>query len=587
MAKENQQENLEKRIARLEQKVAALERLLSHNKTAPGRSDNSTPEPGEHAEEPKVHIKEDPASSEKPSRWLPDETTLGKNWLNWLGISLLLLGVAFLFKYSIDQGWLIPPIRSAFGLAIGFGLLGSGFASVKGTTQRQILLGGGIASFYITGFATFQLYSFISPQIVWIFMVGVTLLSLYLASQHNEMILSVLGTAGGLGTPFMLYSGDGSLQMLILYTCLILSGSGALYLLKAWKPLLWTTIIGGWLVLMVGWANNIYNVLEPTLADKWTLQLGALFSAGIFWIIPVVREVLTAKNPSRWSDGPRHKPGTEPKKFVAHVHVQLLSVVIPVLLLFYSYSVWSIGNRVWGVIALISSLILGYSYLPLRKEGLQKLSLVHGFSALIMITISLFLLLEGEVLLISLTLEALCLRIISAKTGDQNIALSSHVLFGFLALWMLDRLMTPSTADLALLNLDALTELFIIGIAGIMVPRYLDSRDRNIIAIYRLAAHIGLLGWFLNELLILQDGQAYVTIAWGIYALLILFLGFYRNSSRIRFLGMLTILLVVGKLFLVDLSQISTLLRILLFIGFGVVFLVVSYLLHQKWGDTD
>jgi hypothetical protein len=73
----------------------------------------------------------------------------------------------------------------------------------------------------------------------------------------------------------------------------------------------------------------------------------------------------------------------------------------------------------------------------------------------------------------------------------------------------------------------------------------------------------------------------------GYVPLLVLFLGFYRNSSRIRFLGMLTILLVVGKLFLVDLSQISTLLRILLFIGFGVVFLVVRYLLHQKWGDTE
>ncbi|MFH5832247.1 DUF2339 domain-containing protein [Halalkalibaculum sp. DA384] len=581
MPEEEHTDNLEERVTRLEKKVRFLEQAL-HQAEIRDKDQRQVHTP----QEPDLEFEE----TEPPGkRYRRDEGSIpvGENWLNWLGIGLLLLGVGFLFKYSVDQGWLIPPVRSAFGLAVGGSLLGAGFVSGKNTVPRQILLGGGVATFYITGFATFQLYSFVSTSAVWIFMVGVTLLALYLAIQHDEIILSVLGTLGGLATPFMLYSGEGSLVMLILYFALILAGSGTIYLAKGWKSLLWAAVTGGWLVLMVGWANNIYSVADPLTGDRWTLQLGALYAALIFWIIPVIREVLAFRNPARWPDAHRVRSNTgESSDFIANTSVQALSVATPTLLLFYSFGLWTLSDEIRGIIALISALLVGYSYLPLRKEGLNRLSLVHGFTALILVTIALVLLLDGEVLLISLALEALCLRIIASKTADTVISLSSHFLFGLVVVWVADRLMITPGSDLPILNLDALTELFIIGIAGIMVPPYLTDKHKNLVSVYRLAAHLALLGWFMKELSILQNGQAFVSVAWGIYALLILFLGFRQESNRIRFAGMATIFLVVGKLFLVDLSQISTLLRILLFIGFGVVFLVVSYLLHKRWGGT-
>ncbi len=581
--KEDRSHNIEKRIERLEQKVARLEKELGEKSYEDDRTEEFRPL-DQDQEEFQVQFKEDRLPTTEKN-WIPDQNTIGENWLNWLGIVLLLLGVVFLFKYSIDQGWLIPPVRSAFGIVIGTVLLAAGLISQEGTTPRQILLGGGIAAYYITGFATFQLYEFMTSPVVWFFMVGVTILALFLATRHDEVILSVIGTVGGLGTPFMLYSGDGSLLMLILYTSLILTGSGALYFLKGWKSLLLATIAGGWLVMLVGWFNSIYNVTEPVTADRWTLQAGALFTALVSWILPEVRELVRFKDPEHRLN-PVEKEATKPAaSFVTKAHVQVLAVIIPVVLLFYSYGIWSVDVEVWGFVALVGSLVVGYSYLPLRKEGLEKLALAHGFTSLILITISLFLLLDGEILLISLTLEALCLRIIAAKTGDLKISVSSHSLFAFIGIWMMDRMMMSGT-DLPLLNLDALTELFIIGIGGLMVPGYLKSEKGNIALIYGLVAHLALLGWFMKELTVLQDGQAYVTVAWGIYGLLILFAGFFRSSNTIRFLGMATIFVVVGKLFLVDLTQISTLLRILLFIGLGGVFLAVSYFLQKRWGNN-
>ena len=44
-----------------------------------------------------------------------------------------------------------------------------------------------------------------------------------------------------------------------------------------------------------------------------------------------------------------------------------------------------------------------------------------------------------------------------------------------------------------------------------------------------------------------------------------------------------TPLLVVGKLFVVDLAEVESIWRILLFLGFGGIFLVLSYYFQNLW----
>ena len=44
-----------------------------------------------------------------------------------------------------------------------------------------------------------------------------------------------------------------------------------------------------------------------------------------------------------------------------------------------------------------------------------------------------------------------------------------------------------------------------------------------------------------------------------------------------------TLLVVVAKLFLVDLAALEALFRVVLFLGFGSVFLLLSYLLQDWW----
>ncbi len=47
--------------------------------------------------------------------------------------------------------------------------------------------------------------------------------------------------------------------------------------------------------------------------------------------------------------------------------------------------------------------------------------------------------------------------------------------------------------------------------------------------------------------------------------------------------GMATLFVVVGKLFLVDLSEVEPVWRVVLFLGFGGLFLALSYYLQGLW----
>jgi len=227
-------ESLQERVERLEAVVAELQSMLKLTPEASKQKDIDVPlKVKETSSPPKASNHDQSAKSSSAVKPPPVQSQPGRKsfelfenmrksefWLNKIGIGLVLFGVAFLFKYSIDQGWLTPPVRVGFGLMLGISLIVTGIRIYSNRRHfSQVLIGGGIAIFYITGFATFQLFSLVSYQIAFAFMVLVTLLAFMLSLKQNEAVLSLIGAIGGLGTPFLLYTGAGSLPGLVGYTC--------------------------------------------------------------------------------------------------------------------------------------------------------------------------------------------------------------------------------------------------------------------------------------------------------------------------------------------------------------------------------
>ena len=587
---EQNEESLRERIERLEKIVAGLQRKLEDLQAPPPRSAQtalmitpSSPAPTPGA--PVHATAAPPRATAAPRKREISRIMTGEYWLNKIGIGLLLFGVAFLFKFSIDQGWLTPPVRVIFGLVIGIVLLVLGIRiHAKKRHFSQVLSGGGIAAFYITGFAAFQLYTLISYPFAMTFMVAVTLISFFLSVRQNAAALSVIGALGGLGTPFLLYTGSANLPGLMGYTCLVLAGTGAIHFYRGWRSLLWTSAIGGWAVFFVVYVKSLPFGPSKLAANCWALQLGLIFSWLMFWALPVVREVLALKYPDRWTRPfLDFLPGSVAEEFtsLADQHLHLLSVIAPIVTLIMSRPIWEISGKTWGFITLGGAIIYGFvSWYLKRWDVTRLLAYTHMIIALLLLNIAFCLIMRGDLLFFVLAAEATALHIISSRLPDRGLQIIAHALFGVLVIWLGYHLTIARAEGTPVFNSQALTDLFVI-LAGVGVSRLFALTEVR--QAYRVIAHIAFLGWLLRELSPLTNGQAYVTLSWGIYAIALLIIGLRSNLSGIRITGMVTILVVVGKLFIVDLAMLKAIWRILLFLGFGAIFLFLSYYFQALW----
>ena len=73
-----------------------------------------------------------------------------------------------------------------------------------------------------------------------------------------------------------------------------------------------------------------------------------------------------------------------------------------------------------------------------------------------------------------------------------------------------------------------------------------------------------------------------MSLAWGLYALVLLVLGMWRRAQPLRLLSLGFLLLTIAKVFLFDLANLGGLYRILSFLGLGISLIVVS-LLYQRF----
>jgi uncharacterized membrane protein len=588
---EEHERSLQGRVERLEAVVAQLQTLLKERVEASKQQDlKETASPQKLSDIGPPGTPPSPAkpSLSPPSTKLfefPEYLRTSEYWLNKIGIGLVLFGVAFLFKYSIDQGWLTPPVRVGFGVIIGAGLILGGLRISNDRRHfSQVLIGGGIATFYITGFAAFQLLTLISHPVAFAFMACVTLLAFVLSLKQNGSVLAIIGAIGGLGTPFLLYTGTPNLPGLMGYTCLVLSGTSAIFFYRGWRSLLWTSVAGGWLVLLVAVARGLSVDPKKAIGDRWALQLGIIFDWLAFWALPLMREFVWANNPMRWQRpllDSAEEFKFENERDVLHQPMYLLSALTPLITLEMSMHVWSLSNQVWGWIALGAGVFYGStSWCLSRLKAIRYLSYIHSLVGVMLLTIAFYLLLDGNTLLFALAAEAAILHLTARRLSDKGVAIASRLLFGLVALWLFQRLFFRQSEGTAILNMQGLTDFWVIGVGSVVSLFSLSTEQRKI---YLFLVHIAALAWFLRELSSLSHGQGYVTIAWGCYAVILFVLGLRLNFSRLRTVAMGTLLIVVAKLFLLDLARLEAIWRVLLFLGFGGVFLILSYYFRELW----
>lgn len=166
------------------------------------------------------------------------EFAVATTWLLRLGVLILVIGIGFFLKYSIDQG------RVAIASVVATGLLVVGLRLFNGRygLLGQGLAGAGISSLYLSFFAAYQ-EGLVGPLPTYGLMVLVTLVAGVIALRFNSLLVAVLGILGGYLTPMMIETSSPSVVMLFAY--LLLLGVGVFFMArkKEWRLLHYLSFI--------------------------------------------------------------------------------------------------------------------------------------------------------------------------------------------------------------------------------------------------------------------------------------------------------------------------------------------------------
>lgn len=562
----------EDRIARIEQRLERLEREVADLRAAvetasetarPPETSTERDEDGSPIDEPGRR----PDGAGQVRRVLAD--LQGIDWLSYVGVGLLLFGLVFLFKYSIERGWLVPGVRVGFGGLMGGVLLAAGLLT-NGNRQRlrQILLGGSVATFYGTLFAAYQLYGLVSYPVAFGGMVAVTGVAIGLALRQDHASMAVLGTIGGLGTPFLLYSGVEAVGGFAVYTGLVLGGACAVYLDRGWRSLVYTAAVGGWGVFLVPCVDIAFTAARP--AGIGLLQAGLVVAWLLLGGTPVTRALL-----NMWRTDHAGPPSSMGGRGLAEQGVWYGVVgTAPGLFLVATRLLWTGSDLLWAAMGIGGTLVYAGVYLGLRRVPLPYLAPPHGLVAALLATYALSEVFGGVALLLAWAVEAGLLLVLARRLEAPPFRVVGHALFVLAAGWLGTRFAALAPDVHAAWSLATLGELAALGMGTVALG---ETRSEWRQRLYQGGVLVGWLGWGAHVLAPLPNGQAYVSLVWGLTAAGLLVGGAWFRYDRLQVGGLATLAVFVGKLFLVDLAALPALWRIALFLGAGGAFLLISY----------
>lgn len=188
---------------------------------------NQNREPGTGSREPK------PGFFERN----PDlEKFIGERLVTFIGIAILVTGIAFFVKYAIDRDWINEIGRTAIGILCGGVLIGFAHRLRKSyTTFSSVLAGGGISVLYFTISYAFQVYHLFPQPVALGLLIVVTGFTVLLSVAYNRKELAILAIAGGFASPLMIKTGEGNFVVLCTYMLVLDAGMLVLAYYKKWN----------------------------------------------------------------------------------------------------------------------------------------------------------------------------------------------------------------------------------------------------------------------------------------------------------------------------------------------------------------
>lgn len=222
------------------------------------------------------------------------EYAVASNWLLRIGVLILVTGIGFFLKYSIDNGLIGEQARVALTVLAGLGMIVGGVRLVGGKYHlfSQGLLGGGIAVLYFSVFAAFSFYHLLGVYPTFALMILVTASAATLAIRLDSMLVAIFAIIGGYCTPILLSTGQ--VNFVGLYSYMLLLGVGILGInwYKQWHLLNFLSFFFNYLLFFAAldkYQNHYFWQVFPFLAGFFVLYSTMVF---LFCLVNRVKSTL-------------------------------------------------------------------------------------------------------------------------------------------------------------------------------------------------------------------------------------------------------------------------------------------------------
>lgn len=285
------------------------------------------------------------------------ENLVGIKLFSWIAGIALVLAAVFLFKYSVEHGWLRPAVRAAAGLITGVGLLIVCELRVARNYRftANAMDGAGIAILYATLFALHGRWHLWPAAAAFGGMLLVTAAAVYLSTRRDSVFIALLGLLGGFATPALLSSGENRPLALFSYLLLLNGGISWIAFRKGW-PLLTALSVALTAFYQWAWVDRFLDTGQLPLA------------AGIFAVFAVVgaSSLLPSVDDAR----------------ATFRRIAAASAVLPLLFAFFTAIVPEYGARYNVLFSFLLLICLGLAAIAIWR-GPEWLHAIGGAAALI------------------------------------------------------------------------------------------------------------------------------------------------------------------------------------------------------------
>jgi uncharacterized membrane protein len=522
------------------------------------------------------------------------ESRIGSQWFNRIGILAVLIGMAWFLKLAIDNHWIGPLGRVLIGLIAGVGLIiwSERFRrrGYSGFSYSLKALGSGIL--YLSLWAAFSLFHLIPAAVAFAAMIVVTAFNGFMSWSQDSELLALYAIVGGLSIPVLVSTGENSEVTLFSYLLLLDIAVLVLVALRPWSRLLFGAFTGT-VLFVFGWWVAFYT---PAQSGRTAFFIGCFFL--IFALAPrLVRVNLEDETRvSGWDN----------------LALVLLPISNAALGFIAFYNIFDSSGSNWAgpwIAVSFAAFYLLLLRLPAGGRLHQSpaiLSALHLTAAVVFLSIAIPLKAHGRWLTIGWLIEGTALLWFSRRIHSPLLRGLAVIclLLGLAALLVVN----PPASTMPLLNERFAT--YCVGIAAFTLvfvmarKAQLNEAEPGELPWHTLAAAAVLvvnaltlvaIGWEIHSYWwfrqwqgnwrLMHDYRMYAQFTYSAFFMafgaILLSVGFWRRSAYLRWQALVLLAVAIGKVFLVDVSELSQGYRILSFIGLGALLLGVSFVYQR------